>query len=168
MIDNDNLNKILFEKYYLRLCDFARRILRNEDLAEDIVQDVFVTFIERSELLHLKDATLRAYLYQSVKNACLNKLRKDKVIQRFESIHEFAIIDEEHALSALIHAEVIGEIHYALNKLPEGCQSVLRLGYFEGFNNPKIANVLNISINTVKSQKQRALSLLRKELVHGN
>lgn len=161
-------HKLLFEKYYVRLCDFARRILGDENLAEDVVQDVFVAFMERSEFTSIESVAIRNYLYQSVKNTCLNKLRKGKVIEQFESNHNFSLIDEEHALAAMIHSEIIGEIHYALKKLPEGCRLIIRLGYFEGLNNPQIANKLNISVNTVKSQKQRALFLLRKELVPGN
>lgn len=161
-------HKLLFEKYYARLCDFARRILGDEDLAEDVVQDTFVAFMERSESNHIEEVAVRNYLYQSVKNASLNKLRKGKVIEHFESNHNFPIVDEEHALVAMIHSEIVGEIHYALKKLPEGCHLIIRLGYFEGLNNPQIANKLNISVNTVKSQKQRALFLLRKELVPGS
>ncbi|TDQ11508.1 RNA polymerase sigma-70 factor [Pedobacter metabolipauper] len=160
-------HKSLFEQYYVRLCDFARRILNDEDLAEDVVQDVFVAFIERSETVYIENEVIRSYLYQSVKNACLNKLRKGKVVEQFESNHNLPVIDEEHALSAMIHSEIVGEIHYALKKLPEGCRLIIRLGYFEGLNNPQIANELKISVNTVKSQKQRALFLLRKELVPG-
>lgn len=160
--------KLLFEKYYVRLCDFARRILEDEAGAEDIVQDVFVTFIERSESISIGSVAIRAYLYQSVKNACLNKIRKGKVVERFETSHELPSIEEEHALSAMIHSEIIGEIHHALKKLPEGCRLIIRLGYFEGLNNPQIANELKISVNTVKSQKQRALFLLRKDLVPGS
>jgi len=160
--------KLLFEKYYVRLCDFARRILGDEDVAEDVVQDVFVAFMERRESIFLENIVIRNYLYQSVKNACLNKLRKGKVIEQFESNHDFSGVDEKHALSAMIHSEVVGEIHYALKKLPEGCRLIIRLGYFEGLNNPQIANELKISVNTVKSQKQRALFLLRKELVPGS
>ena len=160
-------HKLLFEKYYARLCDFARRILSDEMLAEDVVQDVFLAFIERSESAEIEANSIRSYLYRSVKNACLNKLRKDKVIERFESAHELPLIDDEHALSAMIHSEIVGEIHHALKKLPEGCRMIIGLGYFEGLNNPQIASELNISVNTVKSQKQRALFLLRKDLVPG-
>ena len=174
LVEQDSLetsmvsHKLLFEKYYVRLCDFARRILGDEDLAEDVVQDVFVAFMERRESTYLENIVVRNYLYQSVKNACLNKLRKGKVVEQFESNHDFPLIDEEHALTAMIHSEIVGEIHYALKKLPEGCRLIIRLGYFEGLNNPQIANELKISVNTVKSQKQRALFLLRKELVPGN
>ncbi len=149
------------------MCDFARRLLDDEDLAQDVVQDVFVAFIEKRGALGIEHDVIRSYLYRSVKNACLNKFRKDKVVERFESDNDMPLVDEEHALASMIHAEVTGEIHGALKNLPEGCRLVIRLGYFEGLNNPQIATELSISVNTVKSQKQRALFLLRKELVPG-
>lgn len=157
-------HKVLFERYYVRLCDFARRFLGDIDAVEDVVQDVFVTYIERSESISNRPESIRSYLYQSVKNACLNRLRSNKVVERYESNHLSPVIEEHHALTAMIHAEVIGEIHQALRQLPEGCRMVIRLGFFEGLNNPQIAHELNVSINTVKSQKQRALSLLKAYL----
>ena len=160
-------HKLLFEKYYARLCYFACRILGDEALAEDVVQDAFLGFIERTESAPVEIHAIRSYLYRSVKNACLNKLRKGKVMEHYEANHDLSEIEEEHALSAMIQSEIVGEIHCALKKLPEGCRMVIGLGYFEGLNNPQIADELNISVNTVKSQKQRALYLLRKELVPG-
>ncbi|MGK6352576.1 RNA polymerase sigma-70 factor [Parapedobacter sp. DT-150] len=157
-------HKVLFERYYTRLCDFARRFLGDVDAVEDVVQDVFVAYIERSASTSNRPESIRSYLYQSVKNACLNRLRSNKVAERYESNHESPVIEERHALTAMIHAEVIGEIHQALRQLPEGCRMVIRLGFFEGLNNPQIAHELNISVNTVKSQKQRAVSLLRAYL----
>ncbi|SKB54453.1 RNA polymerase sigma-70 factor, ECF subfamily [Parapedobacter luteus] len=154
----------LFEAYYTRLCDFARRFLGDVDIVEDVVQDVFVAYIERHTSVSNRPESIKAFLYQSVKNACLNRLRHEKVTERYEATRPSEVFEEHHALSSMIHAEVVGEIHQALRQLPEGCRMVIRLGFFEGLNNPQIAHELNISINTVKSQKQRALSLLRTYL----
>lgn len=158
------LYKSLFERYYPRLCNFARRFLGEVDAVEDVVQDVFVNYLERRESVSNRPESIRSFLYQSVKNACLNNLRKNKVVARYETDHGLSDFDERHVLTAMIHAEIVGEVHRALKQLPEGCRMIIRLGFFEGLNNPQIAHKLKISVNTVKSQKQRALSLLRGHL----
>ena len=154
----------LFMSYYARLCDFARRFLGDVDAVEDVVQDVFVAYLERSESVSKRPESIKSFLYQSVKHACLNRLRNSKVVERYEANHDSPTEDDSHMLSAMIHAEVIGEIHQALRQLPEGCRMIIRLGFFEGLNNPQIAHELKISVNTVKSQKRRALCLLRGHL----
>ena len=55
----------------------------------------------------------------------------------------------------------------AIEQLPEGCKTVLKLAYFEGLKNDEIATELGVSINTVKTQRQRALNLLRLRLPKG-
>jgi RNA polymerase sigma factor (sigma-70 family) len=67
-------------------------------------------------------------------------------------------------LDLIIRAEVIGEIQRSIEDLPEGCKVVIKLAFTEGLKNEEIAKALGISINTVKSQKQRALKLLRLNL----
>lgn len=155
--------KLLFETHYARLCDFASRFI-GEEMAEDVVQDVFIAYLERRETVSARPESIKSFLYQSVRNACLNKLREAKVVERYEANHAGPVTEERNAMGEMVHAEVVGEIHRALKQLPEGCRMVIRLGFFEGLNNPQIAHELKISINTVKSQKQRALSILRDQL----
>ncbi len=64
-------------------------------------------------------------------------------------------------MERMIEAEVLGEVYKALQKLPEGCRKVINLSYFEGLSNQEVADRLNVSINTVKTQKLRALKMLR-------
>lgn len=154
----------VFKAYYPRLCDFACRFLKDMDEAEDVVQDVFVAFLERDTAIRKQDSTTKAFLYAAVKNACLNRLRREGMAGRYLQHAPPEETDERDALYHLIHAEVIGEIHQAMDTLPPGCALVLRKGYLEGLKNPEIAEQLGVSINTVKSQKQRALLLLREKL----
>ncbi len=151
----------LFDTYYARLCEFSFRMLKDGELAEDIVQEVFVTLCENPKLLPKDLNSTRSFLYSCVKNACLNSLRHQSIVDQ----HKSSIDPEEEEKSVvehIIHAEILGEIHHAISSLPPGCAAVFRKGYLEGLSNTKIAEQLNISINTVKSQKQRGLLLLRK------
>ncbi|GAA4798539.1 RNA polymerase sigma-70 factor [Olivibacter ginsenosidimutans] len=155
----------LFNTYYVRLCDFASRILDDDEAAQDIVQDVFVTVWEQQDDLPKEDLALRSFLYSSVKFACYNKLRHLKVVNKFEE--RFLRAEEpknQEIMEQIIHAEVMYHIYKAIEELPKGCALIFKKGYLEGLKNAEIAQELNLSINTVKSQKQRALSLLKEKL----
>ena len=153
----------LFKRYYPRLCDFALRFMRDEDMAEDIVQDVFVRICEHGQL-PTTDQAIKSFLYTSVKNACLNKLRHLEVIHNFTKAKHPVATQQDSLLELIIHSEVLAALFEALEALPAGCSLILRKGYLEGLKNHEIAAELGISINTVKSQKQRAIGLLRERL----
>ncbi|MNL56682.1 ECF RNA polymerase sigma factor SigW [compost metagenome] len=64
----------------------------------------------------------------------------------------------------IIESELIEKLYQAISTLPEGCKKVFKLGYLEGLSNTKIAETLNISVNTVRAQKQRGLKALKTRL----
>lgn len=154
----------IFALYYSRLCHFAFQLLTNKEEVEDIVQDAFVAFWNNRELVSENPIAIKNYLYTAVRNACYNLHRQAKVQERYLLIENPATVEESQVLNAMIRAEVMEEIYKAIDTLPEGCQRIFRLGYLEGISNPKIAEVLGISVNTVKTQKQRALKVLRANL----
>jgi RNA polymerase sigma-70 factor (family 1) len=151
----------LFKKFYPRLCDFACYILKDQDAVEDIVQDAFIVFLEQKENISSHPNAIKSFLYSSVKHACLNKLRHHKVVDTYHKKYPLEVLDDPKILDGIIHAEIMAEIHQAINMLPVDCAMVLRYGYLEGLQNRKIAEQLNISIDAVKYQKQKALSLLK-------
>lgn len=154
----------LFKRYYPRLFEFAYHLLKNEEEAEDLVQDAFVVFWEQRAHISLNDQAIKAYLYTTIKHDALNRIRHGKVIENYQRNYPPILIDEKQVIDELIHAEVLGELMEALEKLPKGCSMVCRLGYLEGLKNPQIAELMGLSIHTVKSQKQRALTLLKQQL----
>lgn len=155
----------LFHRYYPRLCSFAMRFVHDRGVAEDIVQDVFVVLCERRHVIPEGEKAVKGFLYTSVKHGCLNRLRHLKVVNAFEAKdHLHGNLDVPDVTDAIIHSEIMAAIHEALAALPPGCALVFRKGYLEGLKNHEIAQELNISVNTVKSQKKRAVSLLKEQL----
>jgi len=153
-----------FDLYYVRLCTFALRLVNCQETARDLAQDAFVALME-DELRKDGDAqVVKSYLYSAVKHAALNWMRHQQIANRVHEQQSVNEIEEAKALQAILHAEVIGELHAALDTLPQGCGQICKMGYLEGMKNFEIAEALNISINTVKTQKQRALLLLRNRL----
>lgn len=153
----------LFDTYYSRLCFFAHKMISDRQSSEDVVQDVFMRFWKNQQSFENENA-IKSYLYLSVRNACLNLQRHKEVERKYAADSENNTPINEMALENIIKAEVLGEIYLAIEQLPQGCRQVLKLAYFENLKNEEIAQSLGISINTVKTQKQRALQLLRVKL----
>lgn len=75
-------------------------------------------------------------------------------------------LSEDSLDEKMIEEEVLGEIYRAIDELPPECRRVFRLG-LEGLSNQEIADSLSISINTVRTQKQRAMAVLKKRFSMG-
>lgn len=152
----------VFKEYYSPLCYFASQYIQDDSITEDIVQDVFISLLEKKVTfqteLHLKN-----FLYLSVRNACLNALR-NKVSR--EKYIEFITREEssENFEDNLILTEVHKELAEAVEKLPPECRKVFDLSYFQGKDNETVAEELGLSVNTVKAQKARGKKILREGL----
>lgn len=157
----------LFNKYYAGLCYYAYKFVHNKEVAKDLVQDVFVkSWDKRSDFT--TELSIKNFLYISLRNSCLNYLRHSIVEKKFIELSDIDMCENEKGLSNLIKAEVVMSLREAIDKLPEGCRMVLKLAYFEGLKNDEIATELGISINTVKTQRQRAMKLMRLSLTDPN
>ncbi|WP_019947486.1 RNA polymerase sigma-70 factor [Hymenobacter aerophilus] len=155
----------LFRRYYARLVYFSFQLTGHREAAEDIAQEAFITYWNQRE--QVAAAGVQAYLYSTVRNASLNAVRHRKVVQLHQSQTQAAPpppAAEPDVVRQLIKAEVVAEIYEALETLPDGCRTIVRLGYLENKKNHEIAAELGVSINTVKTQKQRGLQLLRLRL----
>lgn len=155
----------IFSVLYSPLCLFAEKIVRDASDAEDIVEDVFLKLWDRAVLFN-DEEHLKAYLYRSIRNACLNFL---KISQRaFERNHTFVNeqgeYDEATYLTEITRTEVIAELYAAISELPAQARKVIIKTYIEGQSNQEVADELGLSINTVKNHKQNGLALLRSKL----
>ena len=154
--------KKLFDQFNKRLLYVAEGIVHNRGLAEDIVQEAFWKLWNRRSAFNDLSA-IKAFLYLSVKNACRNHYKHEKVVEKYLS-RQGEAIEEGAVLAKIIEAEVMESLHHAIEKLPLGCREVVYLRYFEGMSIREVAEQLNISVNTVKTQKMRALQSLRLQL----
>lgn len=150
----------LFDYYYSSLVIFADRYLHNQESAEDIVQSVFVKMWENREAL--KAVSIRFHLVNSVRNSCLDVIRKsgtrEKYIQRqlHQSFHAGEDFWAESELKEMIET--------AIGKLPPKRREIFMLSRFEGLNSKEIAQKLQLSQRTVETHITHALKILRKEL----
>jgi len=164
-------DKTIFEEvyrlYYPPLCFFAAKYV-GRDEGEDIVESVFLRLWKQKKEFSSTSHT-QAFLYQSVKNSCLDFIkiqgRKDR---RYEIIAERLTSIENDYLHDMIRAEVVAEVYRAINNLPLQCSKIVYMGYVEGLNNEEIAKELSLSVQTVKNHKVRALKILKKQFTGNN
>jgi RNA polymerase sigma-70 factor (ECF subfamily) len=155
----------LFKEYYDRLVYFSFKLVNNRDQARDIVQEAFIKYWQKRDALVVSKIAVKNFLYSTVRNESLNCIRHTKVVDNYALLTGDREPEERPVIDAIITAEVISEIHSAIQSLPVNYRQVSILGYLEGKKNQEIAEELDLSINTVKKQKQRALQLLRLKLV---
>jgi RNA polymerase sigma-70 factor (ECF subfamily) len=155
---------LIFKKYYPRLCHFAFQILKNKASAEDIVQEAYVKYWEQKDTVSAQETSVKSFLYNTVKHACFNMIRHEKVVEVYLNRQDSSPVDDVQVINLMIRSEVLGEIYRALSTLPPQCQRISKMSFLDGMKNLEIAQELNISVNTVKTQKQRALQLLRLKI----
>lgn len=155
---------LLFKEYYDRLVFFAWQIVKDKQQAEDTAQDAFITYWQQRDLIARHPIAIKNFLYRSVKNASLNIIRHAQVVNQFQAGQLDTEQGEAYILEAIISAEITAEINVAIESLPAHLVRLTRLSFLEGKKNQEVADELNMSVNTVKKQKQRALELLRVSL----
>lgn len=155
----------LFQQYFSVLAVFAKKYVNDLDLAQDLVQEVFVKFYEQRATINVH-TSLKSLLYQSVRNKCLDHLR----MQQTRSEHHDRILAasanlEIDATDFMEQAELEQKVYLAISTLPEQCQRIFKMSRFEGKRNQEIADELNISKRTVETQISNALKKLRTEII---
>jgi RNA polymerase sigma-70 factor (ECF subfamily) len=154
-----------FRKFYKKLRIYAYTFVKDNEDAEEIVQQVFCKIWERRDQLRLEGA-LQPLLYRSVYNESLSQLRHQKVKNTFQVYQTQQMEQRELNLSHQILANELNQhIQRAIAELPEQCRTIFQMSRFEQLKYQQIADALNISIKTVENQMGKALKVLRIKLV---
>lgn len=146
-----------FRQYYKLALLISIRITKDLDSSEDIVQDVFFNLWKNPGVNPL-DPHLKSYLLKSVKNRSLNYTR-DKVdhVEFKPGEHEF--FDEEYNFE---REEKISRILLEIDKLPPKCREIFKMVVFKKLKYSEVAEELNITNNTIKTQLSIAYKQLKK------
>lgn len=153
--------KVIFDAKYVELCYFANKIVNNMPEAEDIVMDAFTRFWQqKNHIPSIKD--LAAFLYTSVKNASLDHVRKQQRKPKiFEDLDNSLYSLDEILEGEEIYAMVLNQVYQGIESLPDQCKKIFKMLYFEGKSTQEIAKILNLSVQSVRNQKTRAIQLLK-------
>jgi RNA polymerase sigma-70 factor (ECF subfamily) len=153
----------LFDIYYRRLVAFANKLLSDIDLSRSVVQDVIVMLYEKRNEINIH-TSLKSLLFQTVRNRCLNIIKRDKMkIEHHKQILENNP-DFEQPFENLEYSELENSISKAIENLPEQCKKIFTMSRYEGISNQNIADELNLSKRTVETQISKALKRIREEL----
>ncbi|MEO8764422.1 MAG: RNA polymerase sigma-70 factor [Ginsengibacter sp.] len=155
----------VFKTHFKSLHAYAFTIVKDDMLAEELVQNIFFKLWERSEKLTIS-GSIAAYLYRAVYNECLNYFKHMKVRTRYQS-HAFNEMKNQtdSASKKVLLKELELKLHEALRELPEQCRTIFQLSRFEELKYREIADKLDISPKTVENQMGKALRLLRMKLI---
>jgi RNA polymerase sigma-70 factor (ECF subfamily) len=160
-------NAILFEKvfkeHFKGLHSYAFTMTRDEQAAEDIVQNMFLKLWEKKDEIQI-ERSLASYLYRAVYNDCLNHLKHQKVRAAHRAHEARNAAAGNNSAEQVSYKELERKLELALNVLPEGCRTVFQMSRFEELKYHEIATKLDISVKTVENQMGKALRLLRQEL----
>ena len=163
--------EVVFKKYYPRLKKYCLGMMKDYDVAEDLVQDAFLKIWEKRQTV-LGDNGLQALLYTMVRNNALNYLKRNKLRDqyveafRFDSpqqelfIRSFLEEDEWEAQQTLFKKE----LERLLEALPEKCKEAFVLSRFDGLTNTEVADYMGVSVKTVEKHLSKATAILRKLL----
>ncbi|WP_209405008.1 RNA polymerase sigma factor [Pseudozobellia sp. WGM2] len=150
--------KELFDATYTELVIYAHSYLYEKSSSEDIVQEVFVRLWERSHKITI-DINLKSYLFAMVRNACLNHLKKFNISDQSKvlEIPAVAEVGMDMELAGEDHKQLLyNQVLKVIDELPTKMKAVVELRFQSDYAYQEIADELNISVNTVKTQLRRA------------
>lgn len=160
--DDQEAFKELFFDFYPSLCVFAGRYVSSPETCEDIVQETFYNLWKNRKKIEVT-SSFRNLLITSVKNNCVDYLRKQSVRQIYserQTHHEIMDTPEE----VFTASELEEMLKMALDRMTPNVRRAFELSRFENMTYNKIAEEMSVSPKTVESYISKALSILRVEL----
>lgn len=152
---------IIFLKYYKLLCVNAYFYLHDEQEAKDLVQAFFVEIWEKKIYMRL-NGDIKGYLYRSVQNRCLNYIKKKETIEKKQEVYSltentYPEVDEDIEVT-------YNKLDNAIGELPNQRKEALKLVYLQNKKYQEAAEIMGISINSLKTHLKIGLKNLREAL----
>ena len=161
---SEKVFETVFKDHFKSLHAYAHTFLKDDELAEEVVQNVFCRIWEKRDQLK-PEGSIKAYLYRSVHNESLNYLKHQKVKASFQVYYADEMENASNQPSEKVMVnELERHIHKAINELPQQCRTIFQLSRFEHLKYQQIADEMGLSIKTIENQMGKALKLLRVKL----
>jgi len=163
-VRNEQAFEQVFKSHFKELHSYACAILKDDAVAEGVVQNVFLKLWEKADTLQYQQS-ITGYLYRSVHNLALNHLKHQKVKQAYDVYATQKSIQQHETANRQLHLKEL-QYHFseAMNELPEQCRTIFQMSRFREMKYQEIADELAISIKTVEAQMSKALKVLRVKL----
>jgi RNA polymerase sigma-70 factor (ECF subfamily) len=163
LFDTKRMIEDAFKTHFQGLHRYACTIIRDELMAEEMVQNVFYKLWKNKDSVAVT-GTMAGYLYRSVYNECLNYVKHEKVKAAYRMHMARTMENLNNAAEKLRLKELEEKLDQALRELPEQCRTIFQMSRFEELKYMEIAGRLGISVKTVENQMGKALKLLRTKL----
>ncbi len=151
---NELMLSELYKAFHKKLQHFSRAITRSDQIAEEVIDDVFVKLWSRRDKIS-EIENLTVYLYIAVKNQSLNAVSRkaqELISEPFDSI-EIELKDSVgNADELMITKEMMHHLQNAIDALPPRCKMIFKLIREYGLKYKEVAEILNISVNTIDVQ----------------
>jgi RNA polymerase sigma-70 factor (ECF subfamily) len=148
-----------FDQYHRAVHDFAYRLTRRTDVAEDVVQECFLAFVRAPERYDPGRGTMKTYLFSIARNLTLKHYRDHREEDPFDEEHAPLVLDPRAAM------DVSSAVAAAVACLPALQQEALVLFEYSGSTLEEIAHIVGADIGTVKSRLHRGRARLRRLLI---
>lgn len=153
----------LYDLYSQAMYNICLRMLNDVEEAQDVLQNSFIDVFTKLNYFQYK-SSVGAWIRRVVVNNCINHLKKRRLeLVPLEGYHQPEVEEKMDATYCDLSVEKVKD---AVQKLPDGYRVVLTLYLFEGYDHIEIAEIMDISVSTSKSQYNRAKKRLR-ELMSG-
>ena len=151
----------IYRQYWKKLYLYAFNVLREREICEDIVQEIFLDLWAKKHDVQISD--LNSYLYQSVRNQIFNYFRRSKYKKQL--LEKFNQVSKEYKIHEIYEKdEMKAHMKNAVSGLSEQRRLIFQMSRYEGLSNKEISENLNISLQTVKNQISESLKFIRKSL----
>lgn len=153
----------IYRQYYTPLRLEAYYKLRNDLEADDVVQDVFTSLWARRD--KLPDISFKNYLFQAVRNRCVDKIRKNACHQHYmDQVSDLPEPSTQHI--SVEHKELSRQLNAVISGIPTAQRRAFEMSYLEDKSNREISEELGTSLQTVKNNLTTALKTLRNKLIN--
>jgi len=155
---------LIYELYWEQLFISAHNMVKNREVCEDILQELFINLWKKREKLQI-NVSLKSYLYSSVLYKVYDHFRKNSNLVKVELLENFdKRIHTTNPESKLMHKELVTFVNSAINNLPEKSRIVFKLSREKQLSHKEIAEQLNISTKTVEAHITKSLKILKSSL----
>ena len=159
----------LYERYSARLYGLALKILKDESLAQDVVQDIFLKVWQNADKFEKSRGSAIAWLMILCRNRSIDKLR-----QREKSTKRSAVFNEElniatsffeNPLETVEQNELQKTMTNALSQLPQEQRTAIEMAFYQGFSQSEISDELKVPLGTIKTRIRLGMQKLRDFLI---